>query len=345
MLKEIKLSKQRVEEINNSLKNVHVVTIGDICLDYYAYADMKISELSRETPHHPLPIVKEVFALGGGGNVVNNINTLRVGKLTPVSIIGNDWRGFIVEKYLNDNGFDTSHIIKSNDFTTTCYLKPMRTGISKVVYEDPRLDFENRSTLNIEDEERLINQIDDACRDCDVIAVSDQVRCGIVTARVRERINYWAKYKKVIVDSRDHASDYDGVIVKPNEVEAAIIIGKDISNLNLTIDDYAQIGKQLHEKNKCPAIVTLGELGALWCDDDGETLAPTIKATGEIDICGAGDTFLSALASAYGAGASGAEAIAYGNIASGVTIKKIGMTGTASQEEILNKFKEYYEHD
>lgn len=344
MLKEIKLTEQRVKEISDSLKNVKIATIGDICLDYYVYGDMKISELSRETPHHPLPIVKEVYSLGGGGNVVNNIKALGVGKLLPVSIIGNDWRGFMIEKILKENGFDCSHIIKSYNFTTTCFLKPMRMGISKVVYEDPRLDFTNRNNISEEDEEELLKHIDEACKEADVIAVSDQLKNGIVTDKVRERISYWAKTKKVIVDSRENATKYEGVIVKPNEVEAAFAIGRDISNLNLTIDDYANIGHELHLKNKCPAIVTLGELGALWCDEDGETLAPTIKAKDPIDIVGAGDTFMSAMASAYGTGISGQEAIAYGNLASGVTIKKIGTTGTATKEEILEKFKEYYNH-
>ena len=344
-MKEVKLTLQKVEEINSKLKDVKVATIGDICLDYYVYGDMKLSELSRETPHHPLPIVKEVCSLGGGGNVVNNIKALNVGKLIPVSIIGNDWRGFIIEKYLKDNGFDDSHIIRSDNFITTCFLKPMRMGISKVVYEDPRLDFENRNKISLEDEEKLLKEIDEACKQADVIAVSDQVRCGIVTDKVREKISECAKSKPVIVDSRDHASAYKGVIVKPNEVEAAFAIGKDISNLQMDLEDYAEIGKQLHVKNGCPAIVTLGELGSLWCDDDGEVLAPTIKAEDPIDIVGAGDTFLSAISAAYGAGVSGPEALSYGNLASGVTIKKIGTTGTASQEEIIEKFKEYYGND
>ena len=34
---------------------------GDGCLDVYWHADMTRSELSRETPHHNLPVVQEVF--------------------------------------------------------------------------------------------------------------------------------------------------------------------------------------------------------------------------------------------------------------------------------------------
>ena len=47
--------------------------IGDFCLDVYWHADMTRSELSRETPHFPLPIVQERLSPGGAGNVVANL--------------------------------------------------------------------------------------------------------------------------------------------------------------------------------------------------------------------------------------------------------------------------------
>ena len=342
MLKEVKITRDKIEEINKNIQDITVCTIGDMCLDLYLYADMKLSELSRETPHHPLPVVREVGTPGGGGNVANNIAALRVGRLLPVSLIGDDWRGFLLMQYLEDHGFDTSRIIKSRKYATTCFCKPMRMGISDVVYEDPRLDFEFRGEIDPADEEAVIKAFDEAAAQADVIAVSDQVKRGVITDRVRERISYWAGIKPVIMDSREHSTFYKGVIAKPNEVEAAFAIGRDIKGLNLTLDDYAQIGADLQKKNACPVIVTLGSLGSLWCDEGGVTLAPTVPAEPPIDIVGAGDTFLSACACAYAAGASGPEALAYGNLASGVTVKKIGTTGTASPEEILAKFDEIY---
>ena len=51
--------------------------IGDFCLDVYWHADMTKSELSRETPHFPLPIVQERLSPGGAGNVVANLLALK----------------------------------------------------------------------------------------------------------------------------------------------------------------------------------------------------------------------------------------------------------------------------
>jgi bifunctional ADP-heptose synthase (sugar kinase/adenylyltransferase) len=50
---------------------------------------------------------------------------------------------------------------------------------------------------------------------------------------------------------------------------------------------------------------------------------------------GAGDTFLSGFALALAAGAARPEAAYFAGLCGEVTIQKIGMTGTASAEEIL----------
>ena len=339
-MKTISINEETVRGILEKIRGITVCTVGDVCLDLYLYADMKLSLLSRETPHHPLPIVKETATPGGGGNVMNNIRALGVNRLLPVSLIGDDWRGFLLTQYLEENGFDTSRILKSSRYLTTCFCKPMRMGISDVVYEDPRLDFENRSPMTEEDEDRVLAAFDEAAEQADILAVSDQVRCGVITPRIRERILEWAKKKPVVMDSRENSCLFPGVIAKPNEVEAAFAIGRDIRGLDLSTEELAEIGAALREKIQSPVIVTIGERGALWCDADGVTLAPTRKAAPPVDIVGAGDTFLSAFCCAYAAGASGPEATAFANLASGVTVKKIGTTGTASPEEILERFRE-----
>ncbi len=50
---------------------------------------------------------------------------------------------------------------------------------------------------------------------------------------------------------------------------------------------------------------------------------------------GAGDTFLAAFSLTYGVTKSMKTAAEVGCMASAVTVKKIGMTGTASKNEIL----------
>ena len=66
-------------DLNGLLEKISKVKIGilgDLCLDVYWHADMRQSELSRETPHYPLPVVEERFSLGGAANVCANAAAL-----------------------------------------------------------------------------------------------------------------------------------------------------------------------------------------------------------------------------------------------------------------------------
>lgn len=337
----VTLTRDEVVSIIESIKNVKICLIGDVCLDLYWRADMKKSRLSRETPHYPLPIVDETYTPGAGGNVLNNIHALGVSELIGISEIGSDWRGFLLLSWLKEHGIDTSNMLHRETGVTPCYCKPLRMGISNVVYEDPRLDFENDAPISQLDEDRILRALDLAAQKVDIIAVSDQFACGVITPRIRNRLSELAQSIPVVVDSRDNAAAYRNVIIKPNEVEAAIAVGKEIADRNPSIEEFAQIAAELQQKTNRPVIVTLGALGALWCDGNTCVLAPAIPAKAPIDIVGAGDTFLSAFCCAYAACKDGAKASAFANLASAVTVKKIGTTGTANPEEILKKWEEY----
>lgn len=339
-MEKVFLTREEVADISQKIQKVKICVIGDVCLDLYWRADMKLSRLSRETPHYPLPVVDETYTPGGCGNVMNNVHDLGPQKLIPLSAIGSDWRGFLLSSWMEEHGIETNGLVCRNEGVTPCYCKPIRMGISDVCYEDPRLDFENFEMLSGEDEEKVLAMLEEAAKEVDIIAVSDQYRCGVITPKIRKRLSELAEKLPVVVDSREKATEYTGVIVKPNEVEAAFAIGRDITGLDLSIDEYAAIGQELQKKNNRPVVVTLGSLGSLWCEEDSCYLAPTVKAEPPVDIVGAGDTFLSAFCCAYAACGNGPKALAFANLASGVTVKKIGTTGTATLEEIMKKWEE-----
>ena len=308
-----------------------VALIGDLCLDYYIFADMRLSELSRETPYFPLPVVSERMSPGGAGNVACNVAALQPGKFTCIGLVGEDWRGDMLCKALRENGVDTDSVLRSGEVVTNTYVKVIRRGISDVAYEDPRIDFENRAPISAETENRLIALLEAA--DFDVLLVSDQMKFGCVTKRVREKIcAIGATSKTVIVDSRDRAGEYENVIVKPNEVEAARMFGAMREGEDL-LAFAARIVPEIARRNHAPAIVTLGGFGCMLFD--GEPVhCPAHPAKPPIDIVGAGDTFLSAFGTAMAAGVGLQTAARIAALASSVTVRKVGTTGTASREEL-----------
>ncbi len=322
------MNTEKLNGILNGVRRLNVCVVGDICLDAYWHADMTKSRLSRETPHHPLPVFEERYSLGGGGNVLANLKALGVGTVSAVSIIGDDWRGNIIRRLLLELGIDTGAMLTDGTRVTPCYCKPMRHGISDVVYEDPRLDFENHQTLSARTEDRLLLSLKEAAAKADIIAVCDQMEYGVVTPRVRERICEIGRTVPVVVDSRDRIALYTDVIVKPNEVEAAAAAGEESCN-------FESCAGILSGKTGAPAIVTLGGGGSVWCENGKTVRVPAVSVEPPVDTVGAGDTFLSAFCAAYASGASGPDALAFANLASSVTIGKIGTTGTASPEELL----------
>ena len=324
---------KELSELLQKISTLKVGLIGDACVDIYWNADMRLSELSRETPHHPLPIVSERFSLGAAGNVAANLQSLGIEELKFVSCYGNDWRKNILFEQLKSNNISNDYMVESQNFVTPAYCKPMRHGISDVVYEDPRLDFENRQPLSTEEESKLIEQIDNMAKDVDIIAVSDQFQFGCVTQRVREKII--SLNNKIIVDSRNQASEYKNVIIKPNEVETLHLTGIDIFNGDFE-KNILSAAKILFDRTQKPIIITLGEKGSFYFDGNNSCLVPSLKVESEIDFVGAGDAFLAGLTCALGAGATASQALLLGNMCSFITIQKIGMTGTASQNELLN---------
>lgn len=300
--------------------------LGDFCLDVYWKADMRESVLSRETPHHPLPVVEERMSPGGAGNAAVCLAALEPSSVCAFGVTGPDWRGAALHGLLRTAGVQVSCLSKTAGVVTAAYIKPLRCGISDLVYEDPRIDFENRTPLPESEEERLLRALEAASRTLDVLLVLDQLQQGCVTPRVRERISALAgEGLRVVVDSRDRIGLFRHAVLKPNHLEAERATGE---------RDALKAALSLSEQSQGPVVVTLGAKGCVIAEKGRILSIPGKRVPPPIDAVGAGDAFMSAFSLALAAGAGLQDAAALGNAASAVIIRKIGTTGTATREEI-----------
>lgn len=337
------ISREKLEDLLDRISKVKILLIGDICLDVYWEADMTRSELSRETPHFPLPVVEERMYPGAGGNAAANIAALLPESVTVLGVVGKDWRGGILVKKLQEAGACTDGIVTSSSAVTNAYCKPVRKGISHIHSEDPRLDFNNYENLPEKDETKLLELLEQVAGTADVLCVSDQLNYGCITPAVREKIIGFAKQgKRVIVDSRDRISLYTDVILKPNEVEGARAVYGEDKTGRLSLEEYAEAASALSGKSNSKICMTLGPKGCIFADSQFLVHIPSYDVVSPIDICGAGDTFLAAFACALAAGAQPWEAASFANMAADVTIQKIGITGTASAAEIRSRHREIF---
>lgn len=330
------LSRDQVGHILERITKLRAGVIGDGCLDMYWHADMTRSELSRETPHHNLPVIGEHYAPGAAGNVAVNFKRLGCKEVRFSSVIGADWRGELLRQSLQGQGIDDRDIIIAENRTTPAYCKTIRHGLQNVAQEDPRLDFINLTAPDEQTVSAYIAAIDQMAEQVDMISVTDQLQHGSIVDEVRVRLHHWAAQGKIIVvDSRDQIGSYKGMITKPNEIESLRWYYGNLDFKQSGEEEMIHAGFKLSRHSGAPCCMTMGERGALWFEDGNCTYIPTAPVEPPIDIVGAGDTYTAAIASALAAGCSGPEAAAFAHLASAVSITKLAGVGTASPDEIL----------
>ena len=130
-------------------------------------------------------------------------------------------------------------------------------------------------------------------------------------------------------------------MVKCNNYEAAQLLGRQIREEEcFSAEQVFRDLAELERKTGYPAVITCNRHGIAVRSETGIRLIPAVLQDGPIDICGAGDAATAGFCTAVCAGASREEAAVIACLASGVTVRKLGMTGTASQEEMLALFRE-----
>lgn len=334
------LSELRLKELLEKMKNVRAVLVGDMCLDVYWVGDMTKSQLSRETPHFPLPIVEERFSAGAGGNAAVNMATL-CQSFTPVGMVGDDWRGMCLKDTLDKQGISDAGLVVANGRITSAYCKPMRKGYLGFEVEDPRLDFCDFSPVSADLEEQIIERLKRHAANADVLCVSDQFEIGCITDRVRGVINEMAKEGLLtVVDSRSRIDQFRRCILKPNEMECGNALGKALSP-NATEKEIAEAAHSLAAKTDSDVCLTLGSRGCLIQRGRSTTRVSAIPVAPPVDTVGAGDCFLSAFSLALAAGASDGEAGVIGTLASAICVKKLNTTGSANATELMMLFDQY----
>lgn len=108
--------------------------------------------------------------------------------------------------------------------------------------------------------------------------------------------------------------------VTPNESEAEALTGVHVE----TPDDAARAADTLIAKGAGAAIITLGEQGALYKDDQTTLHVPAIAAGPVVETTGAGDAFNGGFAAALADGADPVSAVRFGSAVAGISVTRAG---------------------
>lgn len=338
------LSLPRLKEILNTIPSLRVGVVGDLTLDGYWHADMTRSVLSRETPLFPRPVVREQYSCGGAANVAWNLAALHPAKALAFTVFGQDWRGELLMQSLRKAGVDPQPVLFDPEWTTPFFGKVMLQS-GRLQQEDARVDFINTNPLSVESEEELLARVEAALPGLDALVVADYQAVGVITPRVLQGLNDLSgKFPGVVfaVDSRERIGKFWNMVRKPNEIEAARWLVPDRAPELVGLEELAELALHPSVDCGCPLIITMGEKGCLALEGGESHLVPAVPVELPVDTVGAGDTFLSALTLALAAGATAVEAAGLGHLASAVTIHKLGITGAASPEEIVEVYERHF---
>lgn len=335
---------QRLDEILESLPGQSIAILGDFFLDKYLEIDPTLSETSLETALEAHQVVAVRCYPGAAGTVFNNLVSLGVGHIFPIGFTGIDGEGFELRRGLSQPGVDLTDLLETDERVTPTYTKPLVIEQGKLPRELERLDIKNRTPLPQALEDEIIGRMEQRLESCQGMIVADQVperNCGVITDSVRERLAQLGEEragKIICADSRTRVGLFRGVIVKPNHSEGA-------RSLDMSIDQTSpeHLLRNLAHRTGRPACLTLGQRGILAFDGQAIHQIRGFVHEAPIDIVGAGDTLTAGMASALCTGASFAEAALVGNLVASITIEQVGVTGTASPEDVRRRFAEYRE--
>ena len=343
----------RTQPIDNILRVLDhassrtVTVFGDYCLDKYLYIDPARDEDSVETGLTAYQVDRKALYPGACGTVVNNLRALDV-QVQCVGLVGEDGEGYDLLQCLHAIGAETELMVQSGKVPTNTYMKPMRKGADGIYGEMNRLDFRSFRETSRELEEQLIVHLRTALDRSQGVVIIEQYlqrNCAAVTDRVRDELSTLAQRfpeKFFLADSRGFASCYRGVIVKCNQFELPgtpdHLATDNLTTGNLAhgtirgIEDLAAVNRAV--------VVTAGATGA-WVYEGGRTEhIPAFPVEGPLDIVGAGDATNAGTMLGLTLGLTLPESVLLGGCVSSITIQQIGVTGTATIEQVKERLGE-----
>lgn len=292
--------KHAIEEIFEAFGGLKVLIIGDVMMDAYIWG--KVERISPEAPVPIVQVKKREKRLGGAANVALNIQALGA---TPVlcSVVGDDLEGEAFVRLLEERQISAEFIVKSNERPTTVKERVI-AGSQQML----RVDSEDSDLLSDAESQALMERIQAALPQCDVVIFQDYDK-GVLNRERIEQIIRWTEEKGIptAVDPKKRNFLYyrGATLFKPNlkELKEGLLsedlaLHKEKHETSLSVEEAVTQAsgrlKQLMSVNS--TFITLSEKGvfidAAYLEQAEQHLIPA-HLRQISDVSGAGDTVIS----------------------------------------------------
>lgn len=281
-----------------------------------------------KVPH--MPAAGETILAGNmelvpGGKGANQAYAAgRLGaRVTMFGAVGSDSYADIEKNSLAAAGVDTSRLLmREGKSTGLAWITVNEAGDNSIVV----IPGANATVTeqDIVDNEALL-------RDCDILLCQLEIPLKTVVYAAKRAKELG---KTVILDPAPVPQEFPEElfsyidIIKPNETEAAQLLGA-------SVNGYEDASDKLRAKGVKNVLITLGPKGAyINSETEGKHLMP-VRQVPVVDTTAAGDSFTAALAVRLAAGSSLVQAVRYANeVAAIVVTRKGAQTSIPSADEV-----------
>ena len=294
-----------------------IVVVGSTMIDMIAY--------SQKIPSAGETVIGDSFSLGFGGKGANQaVMASRMGaRVYMVNTLGDDVFGDTTVKNFQEQGIDTSFVSRVAGASGVAPIWVEPNGTNRIICvpgaNNQMTSAQATEAINaLKNAKVVIGQLE-IPQEVTIAAFKAARAAGITTILNPAP---FAPLKKELIE----VSDW----IIPNETEFA-----GLNPEGLLPESDAEISK-VATLLGCNFVVTLGEKGAAYTDQNGNVIRVSAPKVNAIDTTGAGDAFVGAFAFGIASGMELEKAVALGCACASDSVTKKGTQSSYPSREIAS---------
>jgi D-beta-D-heptose 7-phosphate kinase/D-beta-D-heptose 1-phosphate adenosyltransferase len=305
-----------------------ILVIGDVMLDRFVYG--QTTRVSPEAPALVLAADRQEEMLGGAGNVALNLISLGA-ECTLIGLVGSDEISRQISAELDRHRGIVGKLVVDSTRTSTLKVRFINPQHNTHLL---RLDWEAATPAGGSVLAELVSTAMACIPGADAVILSDYQKGVIQPALVSAVIEAARLHGiPVIVDpkGRDFSRYRGATAIAPNLNEISVALGRNIPQDDAAVEEAAA---ELSRASGIATVVVKRSQNGVQVVEDGRTIGLfAAVARRVVDVSGAGDTLVAALALSMAARADMLNAVRIANAAAGVVVSKKG-TASVSWEEL-----------
>lgn len=298
-----------------------VLVFGSLNLDLVTYAD-KLPAIGETI------VGEKLLKFPGGKGLNQAIAARRAGsEVLMVGSIGNDADGDYLFDILKSENIDPKFITKTSEQTGIAVIEVSKSAENRIIIiagANSKTRFSNEVLTSSPSVTVSLAQLETPIAEVAKF-IHESKAAGKIT------ILNPAPIQKL---DQQLLQDTDYLIA--NETEASFLVGSAVEHLSQ--GEAVTIARQLQKNGSKKVIITLGEQGSVYLDQEKELFTPAYKVKA-VDTTAAGDAFCGAFATAISENKPVEYALKFASAAGGLAATKAGaVPSLPTQQEILSMF-------